>query len=340
MTLSITQASPSSPADIEACRVVVERSIDHDLPGFPKPTYESLRLSHKHGWSGREYERYLAWIDGEPAGRIEINFTTIENLGNAGFMLDVVPAFRRRGIGRALFEKVVERARARGRTKLIGTTVWELPGIKAHDGGAGPAFAAAMGFENANLPEVMRRLDLSTLDNEHLDEMFEKAKARSAGYRLVRWGDRTPDELVADVAYLDSRLMTDAPMGDLDMEPEKVDADRVREMEELIKLRGRTSYHTGAVHEETGRLVAWTTLAREDLDWHCWQQITIVEPKHRGHRLGALVKIANLRWYLESEPATKVIDTFNAHVNSYMISINEEMGFRPILAFQNWQRDL
>ena len=73
---------------------------------------------------------------------------------------------------------------------------------------------------------------------------------------------------------------------------------------------------------------------------HCWQQITIVEPKHRGHRLGALVKVANLRYYLEREPSTKIIDTFNAAVNSYMISINEEMGFRPLYSFQNWQRDV
>jgi hypothetical protein len=171
--------------------------------------------------------------------------------------------------------------------------------------------------------------------------MFEKAKTSSEGYRLIRWIDEVPDEYLDDLAYLDGRLSTDAPMGDLAVEPEAVDGARAREAERRSKLRGRRSYHTGAVHEESNRMVAWTTLARDaELDWHCWQQITIVEPKHRGHRLGALVKVANLRFYLEHEPGTKIIDTFNAAVNSYMISINEDMGFRPLYSFQNWQREV
>jgi RimJ/RimL family protein N-acetyltransferase len=95
------------------------------------------------------------------------------------------------------------------------------------------------------------------------------------------------------------------------------------------------------VHEETGRLVAWTAIGGDrQLDWFAWQGITIVEPRHRGHRLGALVKVANLRWVRAADPALRVIDTFNAEANTYMIAINEAMGFRPLYAWQAWQRDL
>jgi GNAT superfamily N-acetyltransferase len=341
MTLSISQTSYTDPAAVRAHRAIMDSVIDHDLPGFVKATDRTVFLAQKHGWIGRRHEYFLAWLDGEPVARLETTFPTLDNLNNMFFGIDVLPEFRRRGIGRALYQKAVERARANGRGKIMSHTAWSLPGLPARDGGAGPAFAAATGFENGNLPEVMRRFDLSTLDNIGLDGIFEKAKARSEGYRLIRWINKTPEEYVADVAYLDSRLIEDAPTGDLAWEPEKVDAERIRAGDRLSKLRGRTSYHTGAVHEESNSLVAWTTLARDaEIDWHCWQQITIVEPRHRGHRLGALVKVANLRWYLENEPTTKIIDTFNAAVNSYMISINEEMGFRPQFAFQNWQRDL
>jgi GNAT superfamily N-acetyltransferase len=341
MTLSIVQSTQSDAESIAATAKVVDAAIQHDLPGFPPFTEHQIQLAHKHGWVGRRVEFYLALLDGEPAGRMELYFPTKENLNNLFIQIDVVPALRRRGVGRALFERALERARANDRGHIAVNTAWPLPGIPAHDGGAGPAFAAAFGLESANLHEVMRRFDLSTLDKANLDGLLEKAEAKSSGYRLVRWIDAAPEEYVADIAYLDSRLIEDAPMGDLVIEPEKVDADRVREVERVSKLRGRTSYHTGVAHEETDTLVAWTTLTKDaELDWHAWQQITIVEPKHRGHRLGALVKVENLRFFLEHQPDTRIIDTFNAAENSYMISINEQMGFRPLFAFQNWQRDL
>jgi GNAT superfamily N-acetyltransferase len=341
MSLSITQIDHHDPAQLRAQLQVQTAAMTHDIPAFPQPTQRMSFLSLELGWVGRRTEVYVAELDGRPVGRLDVTFPTLDNLNNMFMQIEVVPEFRRRGIGRALMDKAFERARANDRTTVISNTPWTLPGLPAGDGGAGPAFAEAMGFTNANLPEVMRRFDLSTLDEGVLDTIFEKAKSKSQGYRLVRWIDDAPDEYIDDVAYLDGRLVEDAPMGDLAVEPEAVDAARARNIERKQKLRGRKSYHTGAVHEETNRLVAWTTLARDkELDWHCWQQITIVEPKHRGHRLGALVKVANLRFYLENESTTKIIDTFNAYVNSYMISINEEMGFRPLYSFQNWQREL
>lgn len=341
MSLSITRIDPTDPAAVRAQLAVSVASMSHDIPAFPQPTPRMADLALKYGWVGRRTEIHLAELDGKPVGRLDITFPTLDNLNNAFLQIEVVPKHRRQGIGRALWDKAVECARANGRTTVMSNTCWELPGLPAGDGGAGAAFAEAMGLSNANLPEVMRRFDLSTLDEGVLDAIYEKAKTKSQGYRLIRWIDDSPEEYVDDVAYLDGRLVEDAPMGDLAVEPEDVNAARVRLIERKAKLRGRRSYHTGAVHEESNRLVAWTTLARDaELDWHCWQQITIVEPRHRGHRLGALVKVANLRYYLEREPSTKIIDTFNAAVNSYMISINEEMGFRPLYSFQNWQREV
>ncbi len=340
MTLAITEVTHADQESIRGIVKVVGAVLDHDLPGFPALTEHAAYGFLKHGMVARRAEAYLARLDGEPAGRMELVFPTLENLNNMFVHIDVVPAMRRRGVGRALFEKALERARANDRGHIVVNTAWTLPGMPVRDGGAGPAFAEAFGLQSANLPEVMRRFDLSTLDDANLDVVLEKARAKSSGYRVVRWIDSAPEEFVADIAYLDSRLIEDAPMGDLVVEPERVDAQRVREFERVAKARGRTSYHTGVVHEESGRLVAWTTIAKDDLDWHAWQMITIVEPRHRGHRLGALVKVENLRHFLAHEPATRIIDTFNAAENSYMISINEEMGFRPLFAFQNFQRDL
>ncbi len=133
----------------------------------------------------------------------------------------------------------------------------------------------------------------------------------------------------------------DAPLGDLEWQPEQVDAERIRATEAALEARGRRTYHCGALHEASGRLVAWTMLDRgETPTWHAWQQITLVDPAHRGRRLGLLVKIENLRHMLAAEPQLTAIDTFNAESNSYMIAINEAMGFEAVDGAVSWQEEL
>ena len=73
---------------------------------------------------------------------------------------------------------------------------------------------------------------------------------------------------------------------------------------------------------------------------HVGQGITLVDPAHRGHRLGLLTKIENLRYALDEFPGMRYIDTWNATVNAHMISINERMGFRPVDAWFDWQMDV
>jgi hypothetical protein len=88
-------------------------------------------------------------------------------------------------------------------------------------------------------------------------------------------------------------------------------------------------------------MVAWSALAvRKTVPEHAWQQITLVDPRHRGHRLGLVAKLVNLRYLQEHEPAVTAIDTWNAEVNRYMIAINEAMGFRAVDAWTDWQIEL
>jgi hypothetical protein len=147
-----------------------------------------------------------------------------------------------------------------------------------------------------------------------------------------------PHPYIDHVAYLDSRFMADAPLGDLDWEPENVDAERVRQDEQRRLDQGVGRYHAGAVHEASDRLVAWTNLTgAHDSPTHLWQNITIVDPPHRGHRLGMIVKLENLRRARAARPELTAIDTFNASSNEYMLSINRTMGFRPVDTWIQWQ---
>jgi GNAT superfamily N-acetyltransferase len=336
MTLSITPIHHADAAAIQSWVDVVSAVLQKDLPDFPLPDATMTRLVQQHPFPGRQVEHYLVRSDGEAVGRLEIQFNLLENLNNAMVSIDIIPAHRRQGIGRAVLDFAVDRARAEGRTNIMGTTCWNRPETATLDE-AGVRFAEAAGGTPA-LADVQRRLRLADIDEQSLTELRAHALAKAAGYRIVTWRGPSPDEWVNDIAYLDGRMFTDAPTGDLELEAEKIDGQRVKASEQVIAARRRETWHTGAVHEESGRLVAWTVISKDEtLDWHAWQQITIADPDHRGHRLGLLVKVENLRFFRSDQPAVAVVDTFNAADNSYMISINEQMGFRPLYAYQNWQ---
>ena len=101
----------------------------------------------------------------------------------------------------------------------------------------------------------------------------------------------------------------------------------------LVRLYG------GVVHVASGRLVAFTLLSGEqEVADHLWQDITLVDPPHRGRRLGLVVKLENLRHAREQRPGLRVIDTFNASSNAHMLAVNVAMGFRPVDRWTQWQQ--
>jgi GNAT superfamily N-acetyltransferase len=339
MDIAVKPFEPADHAAAEQAYEIVEAAIAVDLPDFPPVGRRRFLAELAHPWPGNAHELALAYLDGVPAGYLTIHLPQLDNLENAEVDLAVHPARRRRGVGRALHEHAVTVIRGLGRKRLNGMAVETLPGGVARDP-AGGAFAEAMGAKNA-LSDVRRRLDVTAVDDKALDELLAAAYQRAAGYSVVQWRGPTPEEYIDDIAYLDGRLLADAPMGELDWEPEKIDAVRVRAVDAVTAARGRRRYHTGVRHDESGRLVAWTTLDFPGtVDWHAFQQITIVDPSHRGHRLGTIVKIENLRHTCGHEPGLRSIDTWNAGVNDHMISINEAMGFRAVDGWGNWQLSL
>lgn len=330
--------SAEDPAYRQAYQIVVAGQTA-DVPDMPEPCWDYFLGRMTHPSPGQPTRHFLARAGGEPAGYLALALPDLDNTENAQVEICVHPAYRRRGVGRALLDRAGSIARQEGRKRLIGDAVAALPGGVARPD-AGAQFARTLGAKPA-LTDVRRRLDLTTVDDDALAEQLARAWLHADGYSLVWWRDVVPGEYIDDVAYLDGRLNKDAPMGDLVWEPEIFDRRRIRAAEAANRARKRRRYNTGVRHNATGRVVAFTTL---DLP-HCpadyaWQQITIVEPQHRGHRLGTIVKLENLRYARVHEPALRTIDTWNAAENTHMIAINEEMGFRPVDSWINWQLDL
>jgi GNAT superfamily N-acetyltransferase len=337
-TYRIAAIDPEDRTALDASYEIRRNARARDVPDLPT----LCRYRHDAGfrvpWPGNLDHHWMAYDGDQPVGVLSMSLPQLDNLDNADIELVVHPRHRRRGVGRALYGYAVAQVRALGRKRLFAGTVGMIAG-GPHRDTPGADFAAAMSMAPA-LTDIRRRLDLNTADTSGHDAMLAAAWQRADGYSLVQWGDHAPDRYVADVAYLDGRLLTDAPMGDLKWEAEKVDAARIREGEQARLKIGSRGYSTAVRHDATDRLVALTAIGLEHCNpEHGWQLITLVDPPHRGHRLGLISKIANLRYTLAAEPALKLIDTTNAESNSYMISINEQIGYRAVDSFTEWQAE-
>lgn len=166
----------------------------------------------------------------------------------------------------------------------------------------------------------------------------EAAAIGSPEYELVRWVDRSPDELVPGLCALQVAMSTDMPHGELAFEVETWDEARLRDAEAENVAAGRRSCQVAAVHRASGEVVGYTEVQvmaeRPEVGF---QENTIVLRAHRGHRLGMWLKVANLGRLAEEFPALRRIHTWNAEENGPMLDINVALGFEPAGVEGMWQ---
>ena len=257
----------------------------------------------------------LVALDGDVVvGVVGWGLPQLENREFAFGWLFVDPVYRRRGIGRTLFDAATTELRDMGRRRFGLNAVVDSPGA---------AFAAALGatFEQVDLPGV---LDVTALDHDDVDGL---ANDVAVGYHLVRWRDHCPGELV-DAFAVARASMNDAPRGESMPDDWVWSARRVRALEARRRRWGARTYTASAVHEPSGGVAGFTEIVVPGRPHTALQEDTGVLRAHRGHQLGLAMKAANLRWLIRKEPSIERICTWNAEDNRHMRSVNERLGFR------------
>lgn len=268
--------------------------------------------------------------------------------------LVVHPAHRGRGIGSALLAEVERLTADRGRTTIIvasehgGEPPAGTPGalepptgsgrIAGDDRAARFAQRHGYGLEQAERYSVLQ-LPVPT---DHVSALLSDAAAHAGDeYRLVRWTDRTPDEWLDSFALLNTRMSTDTPQGELDMEEDPWDVARVRSAEGDIAAAGHGYLAVAAEHVPTSTLAAFTRVEYpHDQPEVVYQEDTLVLKEHRGRRLGMLVKAAMVQQLTELRPDARRLHTWNAEENEHMLAINVALGFRPTGVEGVWQKRL
>ena len=295
------------------------------------PDQRRFRLA----WAGKLEDRVVAtgWLQG----------STVDNTDMVDVHICCAPSDRGQGYAAAMLAHVEEQARARGRTRLVGSVNWPYGALATGEGSDELAWARRQGFE-LGLVDVQRRLPLP-VPTELLDALAAEAAAHHEGYELRSFTGPIPDELAEGWVALDATLMTEAPMGDIEREAETADVARLRAEEAMIAKQGRVKVNTVALAppDDSGKreLVAYTDIAvTAHESERAYQWGTLVRTDHRGHRLGLAVKVANVRLLQETQPQITTVITYNADVNAPMVAVNERLGFRPVQWMGELQKKL
>jgi GNAT superfamily N-acetyltransferase len=314
---------------LRACFQIVDACGHHDDPDLPHQSFAGFANGWAHGW-GNPTQTWLACNEvGEPIGCYLLVLPDRDNPTMASCALFIAPAYRRSGHGRRLLAHCADQARLAGRSRLTAQVAQDSPAA---------AFAVSAGAR-IGISEVLRVLTVDDAVRSRLPGLRAEATRASRGYSLVSWLGATPEEHIHGAAGIEL-AMADAPR-DPGVEPESWDADRIRKVEQLGIAAGQQFYAVAALHDDSGEMVALTKIGTSSAvpGWG-FQYLTAVLADHRGHRLGLLVKTANLELVLDHEPGLRSIVTGNAGPNDHMITINDTLGFRLLSERRNCELDL
>ena len=279
---------------------------------------------HRIAWAGLD-------DSGSVVGAAGLVMPRHDNLAQAGVVVTVHPDHRRRGVGTALLAHVEAAALEHGRTVFLAETQWR---VDERDD-CGEDFAARHGYAGA---QTVLRSSLSLPADQSALEAAVQGDEPD-GYVVRTCWDGIPEAWLAGRAELSRRMSTDIPMGDLVLEEESWDEERVRTDYQRIAAIGRRVIDAYALHEETGQLVGYTQVQISQADPQvAFQQDTLVMREHRGHGLGLRMKAAGTLALMEGSPATTSVRTWNADDNAPMLAVNHALGFVHDGMMREWQK--
>lgn len=275
---------------------------------------------------------WLGYVDGVVvASGTAVTAQMEENQHVAQINVNVLPAYRRQGVGTRLLRLISERVAAAKRKLLVGQTNGRVA--------AGAAFAERIGASRG-LEAHINQLDLAELDHDLIARWLTQAQDKADRFELVLWDGSYPEEAMDEVVALYD-VMNQQPRGELEVEDFHYTAEQIRQMEAATQARGYQQWTLVVRDRQSGKVAGFT-----DVNWNpdkpeiLHQGNTGVFPEYRGQGLGKWLKAAMLEKVIRERPFVKHVRTGNADANAPMLKINRDLGFKPHQSQSLWQVSL
>jgi GNAT superfamily N-acetyltransferase len=299
-----------------------------EMYGRPESThwdFEEFLGAVRSSDSGERQEMFAGYDGDTMVATAFLWSFLLDNTDKAWFQLHVDVPDRRRGVGRAMIERIEQVTKADGRKLVLTDAKIPFDEREAH---GYRRFAEACGFTLAN-DEVVRHLPLPVAD-ETIQAWVDEAAPHHHGYTVETFVNDVPEELIESLCVLLGQLAVDAPSGAVDFDEEVMTPERYAQNVAIVKAMGRARYETLALTPD--RLVVAQSALAVPLagSTTVFQWGTFVHRQHRGHKLGLATKAVNLRAAQAFRGDLALVTTQNAETNGYMVSINERMGFEPV----------
>jgi GNAT superfamily N-acetyltransferase len=290
-------ARTAPEADLLSIHAIETACLPELIPGEPSRSADEAVAYYRHPPSN---VTRLTWASDGGAANLVL-------YGPAAVFGEVLvaPSARRCGVGSALLDALLARARELGLKQLHGHHVTP----------AGAAFCARAGA-------VDGQRDVRSL--LRLADAVLPAPEPPDGWSLVSWTRRAPDELVESYARARSAL-DDAPVPD-GMEFPAESTESIRDLEDALERRGREGRVTVAVDPD-GEIGAFTEVRLTPGSPLAFTEDTATVAAHRGRGLATAVKLESLRRLRADQPGVEVLTTMNAEDNRAMRRVNERIGF-------------
>lgn len=331
MEITVRPLNVDEPGMLEQLNALDEANDRNLFGAVDKHTVAQRRaiLADTPYWTVHRWVAEVEPMDGGASvvGLCTVHLAREENLDAVDLGLVVHPAYRGHGVATAMIEQALLPAiAASGRHQV---SYWgEIPAEGDPDDPALPTrrIAARLGLERRTMG-VCRTLALP-VPTTLLDELAAEAAEKTDGYEIRLWDDAVPEEHLASFGVVLRQLDLDDPDEDFEYEAPQYTPERIRTFEKrradagtrvLIAVALAPDGSIAAHSEIHVQGSAGTTVG--------WQENTLVMPGHRGHRLGVALKVANHRRLTQVFPDLERLVTWNSHVNPWMISINEKLGY-------------
>jgi len=284
-------------------------------------------------------QHWVLAVQGPEVGWASVILPIAEDRDKAQLGVCVDPARRRQGIGSALLAWGEDLIAKSGRTLVFAEITYGAgddhePYMETSQAAKVPLMSESVSFPLKRGYEVTHAQRRSVLDVPMDPRLFAQLMADTAryrsGYRLHTWFCEIPRQWKDSFAQLKEDFCRDAPQGTIPLDHQTWNHERINQMVRETLDAGNVFLMTAVEHEATGELVGFTELRwPAEPDEAAEQWFTIVSGKHRGHRLGMWVKLANAAELVGRCPGIRRIHTDNAQENAHMLGINIAMGFRP-----------